>query len=189
MKFTDEQLQALIQEGKSQKEAAQILGVSEGAVSKRLKRLHIAVNRQVALFSAPAVLQRQLSVAEQLDALGRQARELLELVHLVLHGDVYNDPKASDARRKLTRLAGKQNDLLTFLVKLQGELRKQLEFYFGMQKEIYSLKQVEDFQRVVLDEIQQCAPEVGQRIVARLTEIQATRSSLDFGIGGGGQTL
>lgn len=103
--------------------------MSDGAVSKHL---NIAVNRNVALFAAPAVLQRQLSVAEQLDALGRQERDLLEMVHLVLHGDVYNDLDAVNARRKLSRLAGKQNDLLTFLVKLHGESRKQLEFYFGM---------------------------------------------------------
>lgn len=88
-------------------------------VSKRLKRLNIAVNRQVALFVAPAVLQRQLSVAEQLDALWRRARDLLEMVHLVLHGD--DDCKeidASVARRKLSHLAWIQNDFLTFFVTL-----------------------------------------------------------------------
>ena len=84
---------------------------------------------------------------------------------------------------RLKRLAGQKRDLLSFLVSLQGEIRKQLEFDFNMRKEIYNIRQVQDFQDVVLQEIKATAPEVAQRIVARLTEIQATRSSLDFGLG------
>lgn len=189
MKFTTDELLKLIQEGKSQREAAAILGVSEGAVSKRLKGVGVAVNKNVALFAAPQVLQRQLSTAEQLEAIGRQARDILEMLHLSLQDDSANDKAAREARWKLQRLAGQKRDLLSFIVSMQGELRKQLEFDFNMRKEIYNIRQVQEFQDVVLQEIKNAAPEVAQRIVARLTEIQATRSSLDFGLGEPGQTL
>ena len=182
MKFKTEDLFKLIKEGKSQREAATLLGVSEAAVSKRLKGVQVSVNKHVALFAAPQVLARQLSTAEQLDAIGRQARELLEMLHLCLHGDSANEQRARDAHYKLKRMAGPKRDLLSFIVSLQGELRKQLEFDFNMRKEIYNLRQVQDFQEVVLAEIKNCAPDVAQRIVSRLTEIQATRSSLDFGL-------
>jgi len=189
MKFKTNELLKLIQEGKSQREAAALLGVSEGAVSKRLKAVGVAVNKQVALFAAPQVLQRQLSTVEQLEGLGRQGRDLLEMVHKCIHGDIGRDPEARDAMYRLKRLAGQKRDLLSFLVSLQGEIRKQLEFDFNMRKEIYNIRQVQDFQDVVLQEIKASAPEVAQRIVTRLTEIQATRSSLDFGLGESGNTL
>lgn len=102
---------------------------------------------------------------------------------MCLHGNIDSDAKARAARYRLQRLAGPKRDLLSYIPVLQSELRKQLEFDFNMRKEIYNLRQVQDFQDVVLAEIQACAPEVAQRIVSRLAEIQATRSSLDFGNG------
>ena len=79
----------------------------------------------------------------------------------------------------MQQLAGKR-DLLSFVVSMQGELRKQLEFDFNMRKEIYSLKQVEEFQRTVIEIIGEVSPETRAEITRRLVEVQATRSSLDF---------
>lgn len=83
MSFKLDELLALIKEGKSQREAAAILGVSESAVSKRLKKVQVAVNRNVALFAAPKVLDAQLSTAEQLWAIGKQNRDILEMLNHV----------------------------------------------------------------------------------------------------------
>lgn len=186
MKFSTEDLLRLIQgEGLSQKDAAARLGVSEAAVSQRLKRLQVAVSRNVALFTAGQVVERQLTTAEQLDAIGRQVRELLGMIHVVLHGDqAASEYQAT--RAKLLRLAGRQRDLGKFLVELLAELRKQLEFDFNMRREVYNLKQVQEFQEVVMAEIRASDPEVAQRIVKRLVEVQATRTSLDFGSGSAG---
>jgi hypothetical protein len=105
---------------------------------------------------------------------------LLELVHTVLEGETQ---EAYSARAKLLRLAGGRSDLLTACVKLQGELRKQLELDFSMKAKIYDLKQVQEFQAVVLEEIGKAAPEVQKRITERLVEVNAARSALDFGAG------
>lgn len=178
--FTDENIIDLVhKQGCTQKEAAARLGVSEAAVSKRLKKLQVAVNNNTALFAAPRLLDRQIGHMEQLEALGRQTRDLLELVQTALHG---KGPEYYNARDKLYRLMGPKGNLGTFLIQLQDQLRKQLDFYFQIQKEAYNLKQVQEFQETVLEEIKKIDPEVARRIVQRLVEINAAHSSLDFGL-------
>ncbi len=176
-------IKQLVELGWKQSASADFFSVSQAAVSKAKKRIDLAVSKDVALFSAPKMIDAKLSLADQLEALGKQCRELLEMVHVVLHGDLASQ-EYRDSQSKLRRLAGQKRDLGGFLIQLQAELRKQLEFVFKMQSEIYSLKKVEEFQSIVLEEIQNAAPEVQQRIVSRLTEINAARSALDFGIGG-----
>ncbi|WP_415713093.1 hypothetical protein [Maridesulfovibrio sp.] len=176
-------IKQLVELGWKQSISADFFAVSQAAVSKAKKRIDLAVSKDVALFSAPKMIDAKLSLADQLEALGKQCRELLEMVHVVLHGDPASQDYR-DSQTKLRRLAGQKRDLGGFLIQLQAELRKQLEFVFKMQSEIYSLKKVEEFQSIVLEEIQNAAPEVQQRIVSRLTEINAARSALDFGIVG-----
>ncbi len=177
-------IKLLVECGMKQVACADFFDVSQAAVSKAKKRIDLAVSKDIALFSAPKMIDAKISLADQLEALGKQCRELLEMVHVVLHGD-QNSQEYRNCQSKLRRLAGSNRDLGGFLIKLQAELRKQLEFVFKIQSEIYSLKKVEEFQSIVLEEIQRAAPEVQQQIVGRLTEINAARSALDFGIGGG----
>lgn len=178
--FTDDQLLELIhKQGLSQKQAAAALNVSEAAVSKRLRKIRVAVNNNTALFNAPRLLDRQVGQMEQLEALGRQTRDLLELVQTALHGE---GQEYYDARTKLGRLMGPKGNLGTFLIQLQDQLRKQLDFYFTIQKEAYNIRQIKEFQETVLDEIKNIDPGVAKQIVQRLVEINAAHSSLDFGI-------
>ncbi len=177
-------IKLLVECGLKQVAVADFFDVSQAAVSKAKKRIDLAVSKDIALFSAPKMISAKISLSDQLEALGKQCRELLEMVHVVLHGDSASQ-EYRDCRTKLLRLAGANRDLGGFVIKLQAELRKQLEFVFKMQSDIYSLKKVEEFQSIVLEEIQNAAPEVQQRIVSKLTEINAARSALDFGIGGG----
>ena len=79
-KFTTEELLSLIKEGKTQAEAAAILGVSESAVSQRLKKKNVAVNRNVALFSAGRIIDRQLSTAHQLEIIRRPELKLVNFI-------------------------------------------------------------------------------------------------------------
>lgn len=71
-----------------------------------------------------------------------------------------SDANARSARYRLQRFVGTKRDLLSYIPVLQSELCKQLEFYFNMRKEIYNLRQAQNFQDVVLAEIKACAPEV-----------------------------
>ncbi len=177
-------IKLLVEHGMKQVHVAGFFGVSQAAVSKARKRLDVAVSKDIALFSAGKMLDAKLTLSDQLEALGEQCRGLLKMIHLVLHGDP-GTQEYRDSNTKLRRLAGQNRDIGGFLIKLQAELRKQLEFVFKMQSEMYSLKKVEEFQSIVLEEIRLADPDVQQRIVSRLTEINAVHSSLDFGIGSG----
>lgn len=178
--FEDEELIKLIhEEGCSQKVAAQRLGVSEAAVSKRLKRLSVAVNNNTALFNAPSLLDRKLSQMQRLIALTTQTEELMQLVEIALNsqGQEYND-----ARMKLYRLTGAKGNLGTFLLQLRDQLRKELDLFRQIEEKTYNIQQVKEFQEVVLDEIRRIDPEVARRITRRLVEINAAYTSLDFGL-------
>jgi transcriptional regulator with XRE-family HTH domain len=168
----------------SQRQAAEFFGVSESAVSKAMKRMKLAVSRDVAMRSAPKVLEAHLEGGDRLAKLVRQVEDLLGMLKLVIEGD-QNDPAAVEARIKLRRLAGPKGNLGAIAVSLLGEARKQLEFLFNMQKEIYSLHNTEEFRAVVLEEIGKADPDVQRAIVTRMVQLNAFRSSLDFPDGGG----
>ncbi|MGE4469352.1 MAG: hypothetical protein AB7D47_04380 [Desulfovibrio sp.] len=166
----------------TQRRAAEFFGVSESAVSKAMRRMRLAVNRDVAMRSAPKLLEAQLEGGDRLSGLVRQVEELLALLRLVIDGDQSNR-EVFEARTKLRRLAGPKANLGDFAVKLLSEARKQLEFVFSMQREIYSLRRTEEFQEIVMSEVGKADPETQRRIVNRLVEVHALRSSLDLETG------
>ena len=176
-KGNDEDPARRLREGKTQRECAHHFGVHEGTISKRVKRLDIAVNRNVALFSAGRIVSQHMDYLQQLAAVSEQTRSLLEDVQTALYGAEHEQVQA---RTRLRSLVGHKGNISNFLVALQAELRKQLEFYFNVQKELYNIKKVKEFQDVVLERIRAVDPEVAQTIVRELTDLQATRSSLDF---------
>ena len=61
----------LTEEGRSQRDAAEFFGVSEAAVSKRVKVLNLNLTRHVGLERAKAVADHGLDVAEQLQGINR----------------------------------------------------------------------------------------------------------------------
>lgn len=194
VKFTTEELLALLAEGKTQAQCAKELGVSEGAVSKRRKRLNQAVARKTAVSEAGrAVIGQQVitldAIHGQVSAIAGQARGFLELVNAAMADDgpmVSNEERSRvfAARAKLAKLAGAKG-VGGFLSSQMDQLRKALEFIFNMHKEIHNIKKVEEFQRVVLEEIKAIDPDVAQRIAARLIELDAVRSATDLGLGTG----
>lgn len=177
-KFTDEELMDLIRQGKTQSECAQILGVNESSISKRRKRINFAVSRDIGLFSARRIVDTHLSTTDQTDALKRQIRDLLEQVNIVVHGE--HLPEFWQAKQKLARLVSGKGNLASLLASLQSELRKLLEFDFNIQREMYSLKQVQEFQQAVLEAIRDADPSTADRVRRKLVEVNAVHSVLDF---------
>ena len=79
IKINPEELQRLLAEGRSQAEAARHFGVSEAAISQRLKRLTGLTSRVVALEKASDVVDQKLRVRLVLDegqTVGRVSRDL-----------------------------------------------------------------------------------------------------------------
>ena len=56
------------------------MGVDKGSVSRRLKALNIAINRNVALRSARKIVDREINALDQLQKINRDANELLDLL-------------------------------------------------------------------------------------------------------------
>jgi hypothetical protein len=164
---------------------ADFFGVSGAAISKKLKRLQIFADRSVATGDAATkLMDAKLLGGARLVALAESAQRLLTLCETVVFAADEFAPNVIEAKSRLRRLVGLKGNVAAVAVALLGESRKQLEFVQGVQREVYNLKRVEEFQQVVLEEIRQAAPEVQQRITARLERVQAFRQGLDFSSGG-----
>jgi len=151
----------LVQEGYSQREAADYFGVTEAAVSKRVKALNLNLTRHVGLERAKDVADHGLNVVEQLQGINRVIRDELEW-----------------AQKAARRTGGDRKGLQGVIVDLSAEIRKQLGFQLSVLKSLYDMKAAEEFQKEVIDTIGEISPEVRNAIVQRLTERRALRSTL-----------
>jgi len=81
------ELNQMLKAGKSQREVAQVFGVTEGAISKAKKELNLAVVKNVVMESAHKVLDKNLDAVQQLEKINRNANELLDLLMKWNRGD------------------------------------------------------------------------------------------------------
>jgi DNA-directed RNA polymerase specialized sigma24 family protein len=157
----------LVEEKRSQKEAAEHFGVTEGAISKRVRVLNLDLPRHVGLERAKAVADHGLDVVAQLQRINRGISEELEWA-------------LTEARRPGADRKGLQG----VVVDLTAEVRKQLGLQLDVIRALYDVKAVADFQQEVLDAIGELAPQARQAIVERLAARRALRSALSLpGVG------
>ena len=135
--------QLLVEDGRTQKQAAVDSGASEAAVSKRLKKLRWNLTRHVGLERFREVADRGLDVFAQLHAINRTIREELAW--------------AVDAARQA---AGDRKSLQQVIADLAGEIRKKLAFQVDVLGSLHDMRAVADFQQEVLDAIQEPRPKV-----------------------------
>ena len=69
-------LNQMLRAGKPQREIAQVFGVTESAISKAKKELHITVIKNVALESAHRVVDKNLDAIDQLQKINTEANRL-----------------------------------------------------------------------------------------------------------------
>lgn len=72
-------LNQLLRSGKTQRECAQVFGVTEGAISKAKKELNINVVKNVSLENAHRIVNKNLNAVDQLQKINGHANELLDL--------------------------------------------------------------------------------------------------------------
>lgn len=147
-------LNQMLTSGKSQREIAQVFGVTEGAISKAKKELNLSVMKNVSLERAHQVVDRNLNAVDQLLNINRKANTLLELAI-----------KAED-----------HDTTLKAMREIRGQLELQLEIF----KTLYDLEAVAEFQREVLTAIGEADKDVRERIVQRLKEGKALRGSVSI---------
>ena len=182
-------LNRLLTSGKSQKEAAQVFGVTEGAISKAVKGLNIAVIKNVALENAHKVVDKNLNAVQQLQKINDYANELLDLLMRWNRGDkdalqILETQVAS----KKVRIGSQEEFVKEFKFKdprelalramqeIRGQLSLQLEIY----RALYDMAAAAEFQKEVLTAIGEVAPDVRERIIRNLQKARVIRSTLEF---------
>lgn len=158
------QLERLVSEGNGVSEIARKLGVTKGAVSKAIKRLNIAFTKDVALRTAPQIADKKIDAMTQLSKLNGLIHSELDYIQTIIQ-------KSSGPERK---------ELQAQQLKHVAEVRKQLGLLLNIAEALYNAEEVAAFQKIVLEEIGNAAPEVRDRILHRLNERRAIRSTLEF---------
>ena len=158
------QLERLVSKGLGVSQIADELGFSKGSISKALKRLNVAVTKDVALRSASDVVDQKLDAMGQLTHVNKLINNELDHIEESIQG-------ASEKQRK---------DLRNQKLRHVAEVRKQLGLFLNIAQTLYNAEEVAKFQGVVMEEIGHAAPEVRDRILQRLQRRRAIGSTLSF---------
>lgn len=160
-------LNQLIRSGKSQREIAQVFGVSEAAVSKARKELNVCVVKNVALENAHRVVDKELNTVEQLQRINELANEILTLAYKAAQGKKLPEGMTIDQPWRV-------------IFRAMKEIREQLELQLEIYQCLFDTKAVAEFQDEVLDTIKGVSPEIRQVIIERLRQKRAVRAVVQF---------
>ena len=158
-------MERLLREGKSQREVAQVFGVSESAISHAKKSLGKNIVRTVGLERANEVVTAHLDVMGQLRG-----------VNLAIHEEL------TRAKEGVVKADGKdQIALQNIIIRLSSEIRRQLDLQMKIFELWYQGRAVIEFQEIVLTAIEEVSPELKEKIIHKLQKERAVRSSVEFG--------
>jgi hypothetical protein len=184
-----EKLKEMLIDGKSPKYCSEFFGVSPAATCKARKSIDVAVVKNVALESAPAVVEKNLDVIEQLQGINEHANWLLDHVMSWIKGDDAAIQILEKSVKKVnvgTREEPQYVDEFKFkdpheiALKAMAEIRNQSRLQLEIFQTLYDMRAVQQFQEEVLSAIGEASPDVRQQIINKLRERQALRSTLRF---------
>jgi hypothetical protein len=187
LKIDRVKLNQMLNAGKSQREAAQVFGVTEGAISKAKKELNLSVVKNVSLERAHQVVDKNLNAVDQLQKINGYANELLDLLMQWNRGDK-KALQVLESQVKKIRVRGKEEEVTEYKFKdprelalrAMAEIRGQLNLQLEIFKTLYDLEAVAEFQKEVLTAIGEADKDVRDRIVQRLKEGKALRGSVSI---------
>lgn len=177
----------MVREGNGVSQIARKLKVTKGAVSKALKKMNVAVSKDIALRSAPDVVIQKVNALEQLGKINTYANELLDLLMKWNRGDDEAlQILESQVFKKKVRVGDKEESVKEFkftdprqlALRAMSEIRGQLHLQMDLFKTLYNAEEVANFQKIVMEEIGYAAPEIRDRILQRLTDRRLSKSTL-----------
>ena len=185
--FDDKQLLQLIRNGDTVTEAARKLGVGAGAVCNRLKRLNVAINRNVTIRAAHEIVDREINALDQLQKINRDANEVLDLLMRWSRGEDDALQILESQVRKI-KVRGREEEISEYrfkdprelALKAMQEIRGQLKLQLEIFQALFDMRAVQQFQTEVLEVIGSVSAEARDEIIRRLTERNALRSALDL---------
>jgi hypothetical protein len=181
------ELEQLVREGNGVSQIARKLKVTKGAVSKALKKMNVAVSKDIALRSAPELVIQKVNALEQLGKINAYANELLDLLMKWNRGDDEAlQILESQVFKKKVRVGDKEESVKEFkftdprqlALRAMSEIRGQLHLQMDLFKTLYNAEEVANFQKIVMEEIGYAAPEIRDRILQRLTDRRLSKSTL-----------
>lgn len=152
LKIDRVKLNQMLRANKPQREIAQVFGVTESAISKAKKELHITVIKNVAMESAGRVVDKSLNAVDQLQKINTEANQLLD--------ELEQTPELK----------------LKIMAEIRGQLKLQLEIF----QSLYELKAVEEFQQEVLEVIGDLNPDARDRIIRGLVKKRGIRTVIKY---------
>lgn len=187
LKIDRVKLNQMLNTGKSQREIAQVFGVTEGAISKAKKELNISVVKNVSLERAHEVVDKNINAVGQLQKINVYANELLDLLMQWNRGDE-KALQVLESQVKKVRVRGKEEAITEYKFKdprelalrAMAEIRGQLNLQLEIFKTLYDLEAVAEFQKEVLTAIGEVEKDVRDRIIQRLKEGKALRGSISI---------
>lgn len=183
------QLERMLRSGKTQRECAQVFGVTEGAVSKAKKELNINVVKSVAMENAHRVVDKNLNAVDQLQKINDHANWLLDHVMKWVKGDKAaiqvlekNVRKVNVGTREEPEIVDefKFKDPHEIALKAMAEIRGQLKLQLDIFQVLYDMKANQEFQDEVLTAIGEESPNARDRIISRLAKKHFIRSTIKF---------
>ncbi len=186
-KISNLELEQMVREGNGVSEIARKLGVTKGAVSKRLKALNVAITKDVTLHHAGEIVDKKLDAIAQLQKVNGYANELLDLLMRWNRGDK-EALQILESQVRRVRVKGQEEEISEYrfkdprelALKAMAEIRGQLNLQLDIFKALYDMAAVAEFQKEVLEAIKDASPEIRDQIVNNLQKRRAIRSTLDF---------
>jgi predicted transcriptional regulator len=161
----------LFEEGYTQKEIADLYNVHESTISRKINQLQV-YRTAAAATEGRLSLEEDVNVMEELKDLYKRSEKLLSQLEKVWNGE-------ADLEELQDKLG--KTSLTDALVKTHKEVRNYLGLMTEISKALYNVRQVQEFQSIVISEIKKIDPELSQKIVKRLVELNSLNDALDQG--------
>jgi len=172
-------LKRYLREGKSQREISRIFGVSDSAVSQRLKCLNLSVARATQLEHGHAIVIETLDCVQQLHSINNDANYILDL----LMRSVKGEPRAVKLLKQHDELGAKIRfqDPKVLALQAMREIRSQLKLQLEILNSVANFEAISDFQKQILDIVGEMDIEMRKKFVDRLKEEKALRAAVRLG--------
>jgi predicted transcriptional regulator len=151
-KLSDDVLRDYVTNGFTQKQIAALCGVTEAAISKRVKIL----DKRAAAKTPARVLEAHASLWNVREATEENYQRCLALLAAM---ETDEEAKPGDKVRAL------------------GEVRQHLQFAMSVLETLYAVTETQAFMEEVLNVLGECDPVARQKVLSRLAEKRALRAA------------
>lgn len=185
-KGTDEEIGELLSRvvsGKmKQADVAKKLGISQAAVSKRIKKMQRRTTyTAIATNKIDKIVDGNVNIIDQLKNINTHANNLLkDLIPTI--DNIIDHKKTGEEYEDIDPdlIAKKKRGDAQLAVKLMAEIRSQLGLMMDIYEMLYSLEGAAQFQQTVLDALEKVDPEIRKEVIAELNKKHSLRAALRF---------